>query len=97
MVRGMVVGMPQIAIRLSEEDLARLDASVALGRYPSRAAAVRAGVERLLREERDREIADAYRRGYGPHPQEEELGLAGVSAMAALVRREEDAAGHGDG
>jgi Arc/MetJ-type ribon-helix-helix transcriptional regulator len=91
----MVVGMAQIAIRLSDDDLARLDASVALGRYPSRAAAVRAGVDRVLREERDREIADAYRRGYGPHPQEEELGRAGVSAMAALVRQEAEAAGRG--
>lgn len=86
----MVFGMPQIAIRLGDEELARLDASVALGRYPSRAAAVRAGVDRLLREERDREIADAYRRGYGARPQEKELGAAGVSAMAALVRKEED-------
>jgi Arc/MetJ-type ribon-helix-helix transcriptional regulator len=67
----MLTGMSQqIAIRLQDEDLAALDAAVAAGRYPSRAAAVRAGIGELLREQRDREIAEEYRRAYSEHPQE---------------------------
>lgn len=67
----MLTGMSQqIAIRLHDEDLAALDAAVAAGRYPSRAAAVRAGIGELVREQRDREIAEEYRRAYSEHPQE---------------------------
>lgn len=86
---GMVYGMEQIAIRLADTDLARLDAAVADGRYPTRAAAVRAGVERLLRHERDHEIAEQYRRAYGAQPQDESIGRVGVALMAKAVRREE--------
>ncbi len=67
----MLGGMSQqIAIRLDDEDLTALDAAVAAGRFPSRAAAVRAGISELLREQRDREIAEEYRRAYSEHPQE---------------------------
>lgn len=67
----MLGGMSQqIAIRLDDEDLTALDAAVAAGRYPSRAAAVRAGIGELLRAQRDREIAAEYRRAYSEHPQE---------------------------
>jgi Arc/MetJ-type ribon-helix-helix transcriptional regulator len=67
----MLTGMSQqIAVRVEDEDLAALDAAVAAGRYPSRAAAVRAGIGELVREQRDREIAEEYRRAYSEHPQE---------------------------
>lgn len=67
----MLVGMSQqIAIRLDDEDLTALDTAVAAGRYPSRAAAVRAGIGELLSKQRDREIAEEYRRAYNEHPQE---------------------------
>ena len=46
MVNGMA---QQIAIRLPDDDLAALDSAVAAGRFPSRAAAVRAGVHELVR------------------------------------------------
>jgi Arc/MetJ-type ribon-helix-helix transcriptional regulator len=85
----MVHGMAQIAVRLSDADLDRLDAAVAQGRYPTRAAAVRAGVERLLRDEREHEISEQYRRAYGAQPQDESTGRAGVALMAAWVEREE--------
>jgi Arc/MetJ-type ribon-helix-helix transcriptional regulator len=80
----------QIAVRLSDTEVEKLDALVATGRYPSRAAAVRAGLDLLFREEREREIVEAYRRGYGAHPQEPELLRAGLLAGAALIRREEE-------
>jgi Arc/MetJ-type ribon-helix-helix transcriptional regulator len=87
---GMVSGVSQqIAVRLDDDDLAALDQAIARGRYPSRAAAIRAGVEFVLREERDREIADAYRLGYGEHPQDEAEGAAGLALMAEHILREE--------
>jgi Arc/MetJ-type ribon-helix-helix transcriptional regulator len=86
---GMLNGMPtQIAVRLSDEQLAGIDAAVALGHFSSRAAVVRAGVERVLREQRDLEIAEAYRRGYGGQPQEEDIGELGLALGAELLRRE---------
>jgi Arc/MetJ-type ribon-helix-helix transcriptional regulator len=79
----------QIAVRLSKADLARLDEAIADGRFPSRAAALREGLNSLLRDEREREIEDAYRRGYGAAPQEEWVGEAGLAAFAAFVEAEE--------
>lgn len=78
----------QVPVRLTEEDVAALDAAVAAGRFESRSDALRAGLARVLREERDREIADAYRRGYGEHPQEEWIGEAGLAALTAFDRAE---------
>lgn len=79
----------QIAIRLPEHDLSLLDDAIARGRFPNRAAALREGLERLLREEREREIEDAYRRGYGEQPQEAWTGELGLAAFAELVAAEE--------
>lgn len=79
----------QIAVRVSEEDLATLDKAVAGGRYPNRAEALRKGLALLFREERDREIEEAYRRGYGEQPQEDWIGEAGLRAMAEFVAAEE--------
>ncbi|PZS33785.1 MAG: hypothetical protein DLM61_04575, partial [Pseudonocardiales bacterium] len=67
----------QIAVRIPEGDLAALDDAVRAGRFASRAAAVREGLTRLLREERDREIAESYRRAYSKHPEEEWFGKVG--------------------
>lgn len=56
----------QIAVRLSQELLAELDGLVSRGIYPTRAAAVRAGVEAIAETEHrraiDRAIIDGYRR-----------------------------------
>jgi Arc/MetJ-type ribon-helix-helix transcriptional regulator len=74
----------QVPVRLTESDLAALDAAVASGRFANRSEALRAGLELILREEREREIDEAYARGYGEHPQEEwvaDLGLAGLAAF----------------
>jgi Arc/MetJ-type ribon-helix-helix transcriptional regulator len=79
----------QIAIRLPEADMSALDEAIARGRFPNRAAALREGLRRLLRAERDREIEEAYRRGYGAQPQEDWLGETGLAAFAALVGAEE--------
>ncbi len=91
---GMLTGMSvQIAVRLGEEDLAHLDAAVARGAFPSRAAAVRTGLQRLLREDREQEIEQAYRRGYAEHPQERWVGEAGLAQGARLLAEQEASPG----
>ena len=75
----------QIAIRIPERDLAAIDQAVAAGRFPSRAAAVREALERLLAAERERQIADDYRRAYAEHPEEEWVGRLGEELMAESV------------
>jgi Arc/MetJ-type ribon-helix-helix transcriptional regulator len=56
----------QIAVRLPSSLVARLDALVQKGVYPSRAAAVRAGIEAMAdqteRRAVDRAIVEGYRR-----------------------------------
>jgi Arc/MetJ-type ribon-helix-helix transcriptional regulator len=74
----------QVPVRLTEDEVAALDAAVASGRFPTRSAALRAGLERLLGEERERAIAEAYARGYEKHPQEEWVGEVGLAGLAAF-------------
>ena len=81
----------QIPIRIPDEDASRLDAIVASGRYASRSDALRQGLDLILRQERDREIIESYRRAYAEFPQEEsEIGLWAFSELV----REERAAGY---
>lgn len=90
MLGGMSV---QIAVRLPEEALERLDAAIARGTFPNRAAAVRHGLDRLLREEREREIEAAYRRAYaGREPDEEDrlVGQAGLEFGSRILQAEEE-------
>jgi Arc/MetJ-type ribon-helix-helix transcriptional regulator len=79
----------QIAIRIPEDDLEALDDAIARGAFASRAAAVRAALEALLRDERRRRIEEADQRGYGDAPQGEWVGEVGLAAFAALVEAEE--------
>ncbi len=58
------VATEQIAVRLSEELLDRLDDLVAKGMYESRAAAVRAGIEVITELERRRKTDRALVEGY---------------------------------
>ena len=73
----------QVPVRLTKEDLSALDALVESGEFKNRSEALRAALAELLRERREREIEDAYRRGYGKYPQEEWIGVAGLAAFAA--------------
>jgi Arc/MetJ-type ribon-helix-helix transcriptional regulator len=79
----------QVPVRLSDEDLQELDRAVAQGLFRNRSEALRRGLALLLKGERDRTIAEAYRRGYGEHPQEESVGRAGLALLAASVEAEE--------
>lgn len=80
----------QIPLRISERDLSALDEAIARGAFANRSEALRAGLRLLLRAERDREIEEAYRRGYGEHPQEEWVGDAGLALLARFVEAEEN-------
>ncbi len=80
----------QVPVRLTDGDLAALDRAVASGRFANRSDALRAGLKAILREEREREIEDAYRRGYGEQPQEEWIGQAGLAALEMIFASEQD-------
>ena len=78
----------QVPVRLTEADLAALDAAIARGRFANRSDALRSGLERILREEREHEIDQMYAAGYGKHPQEEWVGELGLAGLAAFDRAE---------
>jgi Arc/MetJ-type ribon-helix-helix transcriptional regulator len=78
----------QVPVRLTETDVAALDAVVASGRFANRSEALRAGLDRVLREEREREIDAAYSRGYGAIPQKEWVGKVGLAGLEAFDRAE---------
>ena len=78
----------QVPVRLTETDLKALDRAVADGRFANRSDALRVGLAHVLKEEREREIEEAYRRGYGEHPQEEWIGQMGLALFAAWHRAE---------
>ena len=69
---------------MTEEDASALDALVATGAFRNRSDALRAGLAALLREQRQREIDEAYARGYGEHPQEEWIAAAGLAGLDAF-------------
>jgi Arc/MetJ-type ribon-helix-helix transcriptional regulator len=73
---------------MTESDLAALDAAIARGRFANRSDALRAGLERILREEREDEIDQMYAAGYGKHPQEEWVGELSLSGLAAFDKAE---------
>lgn len=79
----------QIPVRIPEEDARRLDEAVASGAFASRSDAIRHGIEMLLKQIRDDEIAEEYRRGYGKYPQEEWIGQTGLALLAEFVAEEE--------
>jgi Arc/MetJ-type ribon-helix-helix transcriptional regulator len=73
---------------MTESDLAALDNLIGEGRFANRSEALRAGLARLLHDERERAIDAAYRRGYAEHPQEEWIGQAGLAGLERFDRTE---------
>ncbi len=78
----------QIPLRIPERDLEDLDRAIAAGAYKNRSDALRAGLKAVLKQIREREIEEAYRRGYGKYPQEEWIGEPGLSLFEAWHRAE---------
>lgn len=73
---------------MTESDLAVLDDLIEQGRFANRSEALRAGLARLLHDERERAIDAAYRRGYAEHPQEEWIGQVGLAGLEQFDRAE---------
>lgn len=80
----------QIALRIPDEDVKLLDKAVSRGRFRNRTAAIREGLREVLRQERDAEIDDAYRRAYKRVPQEEWMASDGLALLDAYSRAEGD-------
>ena len=80
----------QVPVRLTDADLAALDEAVAKGSFASRSDALRTGLKAVLREQREREIDESYRRGYGAYPQEEWIGEYGLASLEAFFAAEQD-------
>lgn len=78
----------QIAVRLSDSEVQRLDRSVERGVFLNRTEAIRAAVRLLLDDARAVEIEQAYRRSYGRDPQEEWVSRSGLAAFAAFAETE---------
>lgn len=78
----------QVPVRLTEEDVSALDALVAEGAFRTRSDALRSALAALLKERRELEIEEAYRRGYGKYPQEEWIGRDGLALFAAWSEAE---------
>jgi Arc/MetJ-type ribon-helix-helix transcriptional regulator len=78
----------QIPVRIPDRDVELLDEAVARGRFASRSEALREGLAMLLREERDRDIAEAYRRAYEKYPQEDRVGNDGLILFERRVEEE---------
>jgi Arc/MetJ-type ribon-helix-helix transcriptional regulator len=76
--------MSQIAVRLSEDELRRLDAAVLDGSFRTRAEAVRAAIAMLEQATREARIEASYRAAYAAAPlsDDESRALDGASALA---------------
>ena len=80
----------QVRVRLTDSDLAALDAAIARGRFANRSEALRAGLARVLYEERQREIDETYAAAYAKQPQQEWVGELGLAGLAEFDKAEGD-------
>lgn len=78
----------QIAVRLPGELLSELDELVKNGSFPSRAAAVRAGVEAISAMERRRQVDQSIVEGYRRCPPTESENRASEAFLAASILEE---------
>jgi len=77
--------MPQIAVRLSDDEITLIDRLVAEQHFASRADVVRGALAKVAKEREDREIAEEYRRAYEGKPVDQEdlnWAVAGAKLLA---------------
>lgn len=79
----------QIAVRIPEDELTRLDEVVAAGVFDSRAAAVREGLRRVLTEQREREVRRVYEAAYAQAADDAAVGEAGAALAAEILDERE--------
>lgn len=78
----------QIAVKLPDDVLARVDELVREGSYESRSQVVRRGIDLVLAVERRSEVDRAYQQGYGRFPETKEE-LRDTERLAIESIREE--------
>lgn len=78
----------QIAVKLSDDLVAKLDELIAEGTFASRSAAVRQGLLAVLAAHRRTAIDRAYEEGYGQAPETDEE-IAEATRLAVDAIREE--------
>jgi len=75
----------QVAVRVPEELLAKVDELVARGIYESRAAVVRAGLEAVAEWERRRQLDQAVIAGYDNFPASEGEHEAAIASLRDAI------------
>jgi Arc/MetJ-type ribon-helix-helix transcriptional regulator len=75
----------QIAVRLPEPLLSNLDELVKSGAYESRAAAVRAGIEAIMKLEAQRRTDQAVIDGYTQHPPTDTDEQAAIASLREAI------------
>lgn len=78
----------QIAVRLDDELVARLDELVREGRFASRADALRHAVQAYVDRERRRRVGEAIAEGYRRLPQTEEETAGAEESARAMIAEE---------
>lgn len=72
----------QVSIELSSAEVAWIDRAVANGLFESREAAIKGAINGAIGSGLDdAAIAEAYRRGYEAHPEDEQLGQLGLRLL----------------
>jgi Arc/MetJ-type ribon-helix-helix transcriptional regulator len=90
MQTGIIPGVAteQIAVRLPEGLLERLDELIEQGVYESRAAAVRAGIEVITEQEHRRRVDEAIAEGYRRIPETEWEIESAIISLRDSIREE---------
>lgn len=83
-----MVETEQIAVRLPRHELEALDELVQRGVYPSRAAAVRAGVAAITALARRRGVDEAIVEGYRRMPPRPEEDAAAIASLREAIAEE---------
>ena len=75
----------QVNVRVPDDEVEAIDRLVEQGRYANRSVLVVNALRRLLKAERDVEAAEAYRRAYADHPDDEDAAWAVEQGHRALA------------
>lgn len=85
-----------VSVRLAHDQLAALDDAIANGWFPSRAEAIKQGLDVVIRHERARAFVDSVREGYERVPDTDDwIGEVGLELGAQAIENDRrDAARH---
>lgn len=96
------VAEAEIAVSISDEELAALDRAISEGLFASRSDAIRHALRAVLTSDAETGIAgssdidespyidESYRRAYGDHPEEDWVGQVGLRLAGERVRRDRE-------